>query len=120
MGIDVRARGAVDVVDVRGDLTRGPELKGLRDRLRGLLAAGESLLVLNLREVSDLDSYALGELVIWRERIRKRDGVIKLVLPAPVYDLFVATRLDSLFEIFRDEEAALDGFAAETETAGIP
>jgi anti-anti-sigma regulatory factor len=62
----------------------------------------------------------LGELVACRERARKHDGIIKLVLNPKQRDFLVSTRVDQLFEIFRDEDEALDSFDAWTTTAGIP
>jgi len=119
MEIRVRTRGVVDIVDVRGE----PSIRNasaLRKKVRALIEAGEPLLVLNLSQVAALDSAWLGELVACRERVRKHDGVIKLVASRRPRDLLVASGLDRLFEIYRDEEQALDSFMPESETAGVP
>lgn len=119
MEIRVRSRGVVDVLDLRGR----PGVRNvsvLRKRVRTLVDAGEPLLVLDLSRVNDLDSAWLGELVACRERVRKHDGVIKIVANHGPRDLLVASGLDRLFEIYHDEEQALDSFSPESETAGVP
>ena len=119
MRVRVRARGVVDVLDVDGRPTID-NVDALRDGVCELIEAGEPLLILNLSRVKELGSAWLGELVACRERLRKHSGTIKIVAGAPVRDLFVASGLDALFEIHDDEEAALDSFAPESATAGVP
>jgi anti-anti-sigma factor len=119
MEIRVRPRGVVDVVDVSGRPT-SRNASALRKRVLELIEAGEPLLVLNLTNVPDLDSTWLGELVASRERVRRHDGVIKIVARSGPRDLLVASGLDRLFEIYHDEELALDSFDPESETAGVP
>jgi anti-anti-sigma factor len=119
MEIHVRTRGVVDILDVRGRPGAG-NVSVLREQVRALIEAGEPLLVLDLSRVSGLDSAWLGELVACRERVRKHDGVIKIVANHDPRDLLVASGLDRLFEIYHDEEQALDSFSPESETAGVP
>jgi anti-anti-sigma factor len=109
----------VDVLDVRGRPGAG-NVEALRDQVLALIRAGEPLLVLNLSRVKRLDSAWLGELVACRERLRKHSGTIKIVAGEPLRELFVVSGLDRLFEIHGDEEAALDSFAPESATAGVP
>jgi anti-anti-sigma factor len=119
MEIRVRTRGVVDILEFRGR-PEAPNVSVLRDQVQALIEAGEPLLVLDLSRVSDLDSAWLGELVACRERVRKHDGVIKIVAVRGPRDLLVASGLDRLFEIYPDEEQALDSFSPESETAGVP
>ena len=119
MEIRVRTRGVVDTLEFRGR-PEASNVSVLRDRVQALIEAGEPLLVLDLSRVSDLDSAWLGELVACRERVRKHHGVIKIVAVQGPRDLLVASGLDRLFEIYPDEEQALDSFSPESETAGVP
>jgi anti-anti-sigma factor len=119
MEIRVRARGVVDVLELRGR-AGARNVSALRKRVRALIEAGEPLLILDLSRLTDLDSAWLGELVACRERVRKHDGVIKLVAHDRPRDLLVASGLDRLFEVYHDEEQALDSFDPESETAGVP
>ncbi len=120
MNIEVRMRGPVDVVDVSVGTALNESETTLHDKLAQLLDAGESLFILNMIQVPTLDSEWVGELVASRERVRKHQGIIKLVLTPKQYSLVVASRLDSLFETFQDEDDALDSFAPWYTTAGIP
>jgi anti-anti-sigma factor len=120
MRIDLRARGAVDVLDVSGETVDPRVSETLRERVAKLLDQGECLLIVNLTEAPELDSTALGALVTVREQVRRSGGLIKLVLTLQQQDLFLASDLDCLFETYPDEDSALDSFDAETETAGIP
>ena len=120
MNIEVHRRGPVDVVEVRSGKGTNGKKATLHDKLVQLLDAGETLFILNMTERHSLDSEWIGELVACRERVRKHEGIIKLVLTPAQYSLVVASRLDSLFETFRDEEDALESFAPWTTTAGIP
>jgi anti-anti-sigma regulatory factor len=115
--IEVRTRGPVVVVSGSALGGRDP---AIHDKLAELLDAGESLFVLNLTQGPTFDSQLLGELVSGRERVRKQFGVIKLVLTAKQHSLLVASRLNSLFEIYRTEDDALESFDPLYSTAGIP
>jgi anti-anti-sigma factor len=120
MNIEIRRRGAVDVVMLRGASAADGDAALLRGEIERLLDAGESLFILDLSGVNRVDSAFLGELVAGRERARKHDGVMKLVMQGELRDYFLLTRMDLLFEIFDDEEEALDSFVGENTTAGIP
>jgi len=119
MKIEVRTQGPVDVVVVSGTAL-GAHDTAIHDRLAQLLEAGESLFILNLTEGPTFDSQLLGELVAGNERVRKNFGVIKLVLTAEQHNLLVASRLDSLFETYQNEDDALESFDPLYSTAGIP
>jgi anti-anti-sigma regulatory factor len=119
MKIEVRTRGPVDVVVVSGSALGGRD-PAIHDKLAELLDAGGSLFILNLTQGPIFDSQLLGELISGRERVRKQFGVIKLVLTAKQRSLLVASRLNSLFEIFRTEDDALESFDPLYSTAGIP
>ena len=120
MNIEVRMRGPVDIVDVSVGGAPDESRTALHDKLAKLLDAGESLFIVNLTQEPTLDSEWLGELVACRERVRRHQGIIKLVLTPKQYSLVVASRLDSLFETYQDEDDALDSFAPWYTTAGIP
>ena len=113
MSIEVRRRGSVQVVEVSGD-------DPVRERIEGLLDEGETMLIVDLTKKPNLDSVALGQLVACREHARRHDGVIKLVVTGGQRELVVATKLDYLFETFKDEDEALDSFLPWDTTAGIP
>ena len=80
----------------------------LRDLINGLLSEGKHYLVLNIAEVSYIDSSGLGQLIsIWTS-IRSRDGHMTLLNPAKrVQRLLEITRLNAVFEILHDEGDAV-------------
>ena len=116
----VRTRGGVDIVDVSGVANPHHCDATVLRQVTRLLESGSCLFVLNLTRALVLDSALLGEVVACRERIRKRGGVTTLLLTSEQADLLMAGGLDALFEIFLDEDVALDSFAATSATAGIP
>lgn len=120
MQLEIRKTGAVDVLEIRGKMIGESGARELREKVHELLGEGDPAFVVDLAGLTQMDSASLGELVACREHVRKRSGVMKLVLTGRPYDLFMTTRLDYLFEIFPSVEQALASFDPDTMTAGIP
>jgi len=120
MTIDMHRRGQVEVLTLSGGPLGDEDAASLRLELERRLIAGGFLFIIDLGGVDRVGSAFLGELVAGRERVRKQDGTMKLVASARVRDQLVLAWLDRLFEIYRDEEEALDSFVGESATAGIP
>ena len=119
MEIQVQTHGFVDVVEIRGR----PDVRNVRqilDAVGRLIEKGEPFLVADLSHVPDLDSSWLGALVTCRERTRRHGGTIKIVARGRCLDLFVASCLDRVFEVYRDQDEALDSFDPECATVGVP
>jgi anti-sigma B factor antagonist len=109
-----KALGNVTLIDVRGRLTLGPETEALRTMVRQLLEAGRLQLLLDLGEVTYIDSVGLSTLVASYTSARKQGGDVKLVhLPRGVSQLLQITRLSTVFEIFDDLTTAEKSFAAK-------
>ena len=84
-----------------------------RDRVNALVAAGHVKIVLDFRNVSRIDSAGIGMLVSKYLTARKRGGNIKLLnLTRHSDHLIDITRLDTVFEIYDDEAAAIQSFGA--------
>jgi anti-sigma B factor antagonist len=67
--------------------------------------------VLNLKDVSDIDSTGLGTLVFGLARLRRAGGSLALVNPNKSHmELFLLTKLAIAFEFFNDEHDAVDSF----------
>jgi anti-sigma B factor antagonist len=95
------------VVTVNGeiDVHTGP---ALRDHLLSAFAAGEDTLVVDLSQVSFLDSSGLGVLVTAHKRARTTDGELRIAAcRQPVSTIFQITALDRAFCIYPTVEAAL-------------
>ena len=111
MKVTVRNIGSVSVVDLSGRITIGQGDVAMRDEVQALLDAGRRHLLLNLEKVSYMDSAGIGELVACYKRAREKDGTVKLLNPSgKVYDLLQLTKLEEIFDTFRDESEALVSF----------
>ncbi len=111
MKATVRQTGQVSVVDLSGRITIGEGDMVLRERVQELLENGQGQILLNLEKVPYMDSSGIGELVAGYKRAKKKSGTIKLLnASARVRKLLELTRLDGVFETFRDEKEALSSF----------
>jgi anti-sigma B factor antagonist len=111
MKATVRQIGKISVVDLSGKITIGEGDVVLRERVSELLDGGNQSLLLNLEKVSYMDSAGIGELVACYKRAKEKDGTVKLLNPSgKVYDLLQLTKLEEVFETFKDEKEALVSF----------
>ena len=111
MKATVRQVGPVSVVDISGKITIGEGDVVLRERVSELLDGGQAKILLNLEKVKYMDSAGIGELVACYKRAKEKDGSVKLLNPSgKVYDLLQLTKLEEVFETFKDEKEALVSF----------
>jgi anti-sigma B factor antagonist len=109
--IDTRKVGDVTVVDVSGRITLGEGSSALRDVLRDLSAQGNKKILLNLSEVSYIDSSGLGELVSGFTSVSNGGGTLKLLgLTKRVKDLLQITKLYTVFDVHEEEAHAIRSF----------
>lgn len=107
-----RVVGDVSVVDVVGRITLGEGASALRENIRGLVGKGNKKILLNLGDVSYIDSSGIGELVSGFTTVTNQGGVLKLLgLTKRVKDLLQITKLYTVFEVFDDEATAVRSFA---------
>jgi anti-anti-sigma factor len=112
MKASVRKIGNVCVLDLAGKITIGAGDLILREAVNALLEEGDRNIVINLENVSYMDSAGIGELVACRKRATDLDGGVKLLNPSgKVSDLLHLTKLEEIFDIFANEEQALASFA---------
>ena len=101
----------VTVLDLSGRLTIGEGVGVVRDTIHDLLATGQKKLLLNLAEVSYIDSGGLGGLISARTTVAEQGAKLKLFnLTKRVHDLLRITHTDKIFEVYQDEAAALNSF----------
>jgi anti-sigma B factor antagonist len=104
----------VMMLDMRGRITLGPETEALRTKLKDLLAAGHRHIIVNLGEVTYLDSVGLGTLIGAYTSTANTGGSLKLLhLPRGVQQLLQVTRLSTVFEIYEDLATAVASFKKE-------
>ncbi|MGQ9635322.1 MAG: STAS domain-containing protein [Bryobacteraceae bacterium] len=113
MSIQVTNRqvGDVTVVDVAGRITLGEGASALRENIRDLVAKGNKKILLNLSDVSYIDSSGIGELVSAFTTVTNQGGTLKLLgLTKRVKDLLQITKLYTVFEVFDSEPIAVRSF----------
>ena len=111
MDINVRKRSQVQVVQLRGPLRMGPAVDSLRQTMEEAIGNGDTRMVINLAEVSMIDSSGIGLLVRFLASTKQRGGSIKLTQPSKfaVQTLRLVGVLN-LFEIFDNDDAAVESF----------
>jgi anti-sigma B factor antagonist len=110
--LNVRQVGDVSVVDVAGRITLGEGSSALRDNVREMVSKGQKKLLLNLGDVSYIDSSGIGELVSGFTTVTNSGGQLKLLnLQKRVKDLLQITKLYTVFDVHEDEATAVRSFA---------
>jgi anti-sigma B factor antagonist len=121
MNYEIRRKGDVTILDLSGRLSLGEEVAFgpgsgmvLGDTIRELTKKGEKRILLNLAGVSYVDSSGVGQLTGAYTTVRNQGAVLKLLNPTiQVQNLLKLTKLDTLFDIKYDEDAAVKSFAKE-------
>src|SRR5213595_191232 len=102
----------VTVLDLSGRITLGEGSVILRDTIRDLIGRGQKRILLNLGDVSYIDSSGIGELVSAFTTVRNQGGELKLLnLTKKVHDLLQITKLYTVFDVKDDEASAVKAFA---------
>ena len=112
-----RTINGVLVINCAGRIVFGDEASQLRELVKRELAEN-SRIVLNLGEVSYIDSGGIGTLVSLFTSARNAGGDIKLAnLTKRVGDLLQITKLITVFESYDDEQKAVNAFGASSRGA---
>jgi anti-sigma B factor antagonist len=102
----------ITVVDMSGRITLGEGSVVLRDAIRDLISKGQKKILLNLGDVTYIDSSGIGELASAFTAVRREGGELKLLnLTKKVHDLLQITKLYTVFDIKDDEATAIKAFA---------
>ena len=109
--INTRQNGDVCILDVAGKITLGDGSVVIRDAVKKLVGDGTKKIVLNLGDVTYIDSSGIGELVSAFTSVSNTGGTMKLLnLTKRVKDLLQITKLYTVFEAFDDEASAVASF----------
>lgn len=110
--LTIRKVGDVTVIDAVGRITLGEGSSSFRDTVRDLATKGDKKLLLNLAEVTYIDSSGIGELVAAFTTVTNQGGQLKLLnLTKRIEDLLQITKLYTVFDVSDDEAAAVQSFA---------
>lgn len=111
MKMEIRRSGEVVVMRPEGRIALGQNETTMRDRLKELLENGEKKIVLDLGDVTFMDSTGLAELITAHVTAERYDAEIKLAsVGRNISKLLDITKLVYVFGIFDSSEAAVRSF----------
>lgn len=101
----------VTVVDLDGRIVLGEESNSLREAVKGLLANNKKKIVLNMNNVTYIDSAGLGTLVATYQSARNQGATLKLAnLGSKFQEVLQVTKLITVFDVYDSEAAAINSF----------
>ena len=111
-----RTSDGITIVSLSGKLIVGEATAALKELIKTLTEEGVRNLILDLAEVDYIDSSGLGTLVYSYSTFRKHGGTLKLTnLTRRNIELMLLTKLETVFEVYDQEQAAVDSFFPERE-----
>lgn len=119
--INERRVGDVTVLDMKGRVRLGGGTISLHKAIRCLVEEGKMQILLNLADVTHIDSSGLGELISSHITVGAKGGEIKLLhLTEKLRELMTITKLLTVFDVYNDEAEALNSFAGQALKANVP
>ncbi len=113
MDISSQIKGEIVILDISGeiDLYNAPEIK---DIINKLIEQKKYNVIINLKEVTYIDSSGIGALISSLSNLRKYQGGLKIInVFASVKKVFELTKLTSFFEIYDSEDEAFSSYGEE-------
>ena len=112
MDVNKRQAGDVTILDLKGKITIGSGDVQLRNAVQDVMNSGATKVLINMQNVSTIDSSGIGELVSAYTTATNRGAKLKLInLPAKVTDILTITQLITVFDVFDSEKEGLASFA---------
>jgi len=116
MTIGQRDIEGITILDLEGRLMAGPDSSLLRERVVEVSNQTRLNIIFNLKRVEFIDSTGLGTMVMSFTTIQKLGGALKLLnLSKRHIELLVLTKLSTIFEVFDDEQEAINSFFPDRE-----
>jgi anti-sigma B factor antagonist len=120
LALTERQIGTVTVLDLVGKLTIDHDAQRLKDKINSLIQQGRTQIVLNLTDVSYIDSGGLGQLVASYGSVAKTSGGLKLLgVSKRNHDLLSITRLVTLFDAYDSEKEAVESFRTDVTVPAV-
>lgn len=105
-------KGDVVILRLSGQLMGGPDADAVRDTILSILNQGFKRILVDLKDVSWVNSTGLGILISSHITTSNNGGQLKLMqVSKRIESIFMVTRLNTVFQVFEDEASALKGFA---------
>jgi anti-sigma B factor antagonist len=112
--INQRRVGDVTILDLKGRVRIIGGTLALHKAIRCLVEEGKTQILLNLSQVTHIDSSGLGELVASHITVNNKGGAIKLShLTERLRDLMTITKLLTVFNVYDEESEAVRSFTGE-------
>src|SRR5687768_5457958 len=106
--------GEVCVLSPEGKIVIGDDVGALREKVKELVNSGNKNILINLANVSYIDSTGVGALVGSFTTIRNQGGQMKLSNPSQrVRDILLVTKLLTVFDVYENETEGTKSFAAK-------
>ena len=118
MSLEITPRGTegIEILDLNGHLTFGQEDLDFRRELDRLVKAGKIRIALNLSDLRKLDTTGLGTLLFALAKLRKAGGNLAIFnMKSTHIELLTEARLETVLELFQDEQDAIDSFFPDRE-----
>ena len=107
-----RVVDGVTVEELEGRIVLGEESNALREKVKGLLAAGQKKIVLNMDNVTYIDSSGLGTMVALHTSARSQGASMKISnLGSKFQEILQVTKLVTVFDAYPSEAAAIGSFS---------
>jgi anti-sigma B factor antagonist len=115
-----RDREGIAILDLKGRITMGEEVSSFRTAVQKLSEEGVDKVIVNLLGVDYIDSTGLGAIVMCSSTFKNKGGSTKLLnLNKRNVELLIATKLATIFEIFDNEQDAVNSFFPGREIKGF-
>ncbi len=106
------------ILDITGKLRLGEGSAEFHTAIRSLAEGGEKKILVNLADVSYIDSSGIGELIAGYIALKKKDGELKLLhLTTRVRELMLMTKLLTVFDAYENESEAIKSFESSPSEA---
>ena len=109
--VTTRDSGDIKIIELHGKITIGSGDLQMREGIHAALAAGAKKLIIDMKDVTTIDSSGVGELVGCYTTATHRGAKLKLMsLPPKISDVLTVTQLITVFDVFSDEKEAIASF----------
>jgi anti-sigma B factor antagonist len=104
------------ILELDGRLVVGTESTDFRRKITGLISEDHKSIILDMKHVAYIDSTGLGTLVVAHMQLQKAGGSVKLLnVSKRNVQLLILTKLSTVFEMFDQEQTAIDSFFPDRE-----
>jgi len=109
--VSTRDAGDIKIIELHGKITIGSGDLQMREGIHAALTAGAKKIVVNMKDVTTIDSSGIGELVGCYTSVTNKGGKLKLLhLPPKINDVLTVTQLITVFDVYESESEALASY----------